>query len=585
MRYNDYKRNLKKEYKNTFKKKKYEFKLRYAFISIASALIIALIVQHLVISGYNREIREYNASIRNQKIELNTAVDYVKVNNDKEYEKIVNGDKYKYKTEKASILANIFSLQFIGCSSPNGGSSDDMIADAPTMSPPEDTSSNFGESNSFSTNVQVAGIDEADVSKCDGKYIYYIYNGELYVYGIENNKNICKVECKASELYIYKNRVVALGNETYIFSFSGNSLHNLATIKGGTYVNSRLIDNICYIVLKESIKSAEIDYDSCYYNNSLDPNYLYTLYKYDLDNLDYTQAQLLTSFNTILYASANNFYFASYNIILNYTSISIFSVELEPLGILQVKGSILNQFSMDEFNNYFRVVSTDNKRNAEELNAIAIFDLNELKRVGYLDNGIGIARQIVKSVRFDKDKCYVVTYENKDPLYEIDCSNPNNPVIVSSYKAPGYSNYLHTFMIDNQEYVLGLGFTDYSNLKISIYINGENGTIQIGNDYVLSESEYYEKGDYYNPMINDKAFNNHKSLFIYNDSTNLYVGAKIAYDSYVIFKIDVKGENTVEIYKEITIEIDYTNNTRAYLVENNIYIINLKEVVLKEFYN
>ncbi len=581
MKYNDYKKKLKKEYKNTFKIKKHVFKLRYLFIAITSVLIIALIVEHLFILGYNRDVREYNTNIKEQKIELNAAVEFVKVNNNKEYEQIISGNKYK--TEKVSILSNIFSLQFISCSSSKSDS--DLGIDDAVMSPPGDSNSAFGESNSFSTNVQVAGIDEADTSKCDGKYIYYLYDGVLYVYSIETNKNICEMESNAKELYIYKNKVVTLGKETSIFSFDGKSLHNLVTIKDSTYVNSRLIDNICYIILRSSNKSAKIDYNDCYYNNSINPNYLYTLYKYNLDDLEYTQAQLLTSSNTILYVSTNNFYFASYNINHNYTAISMFSDELEALGIIQVKGSILNQFSMDEYDNYFRIVSTDNTRNAEELNSITIFDLNEFKRVGYLDNGIGIARQIVKSVRFDKGKCYIVTYDNTDPLYEIDCSNPNNPVIVSSYKAPGYSNYLHTFVIDNREYVLGLGYTDYSNLKISIYINGENETTQVGKDYVLSKSEYYEKGDYYNSKFNLEAFDNHKALFIYNDNTNLYIGAKVTFDCYIIFKIDVKEENVVKIYKEIEIENDETDNSRAYLVENNIYIINLNEIVLNEFYN
>lgn len=114
----------------------------------------------------------------------------------------------------------------------------------------------------------------------------------------------------------------------------------------------------------------------------------------------------------------------------------MFTLELEPIGVIRLLGTVLNQFSMDEYDGFFRVVTTDKTRDALEMNALSIFDLNDAcKRVGYLDQGIGKEYQEVKSVRFDKNTCYIVTYENTDPLYEIDCSNPTEPKIISAYEA------------------------------------------------------------------------------------------------------------------------------------------------------
>ena len=114
------------------------------------------------------------------------------------------------------------------------------------------------------------------------------------------------------------------------------------------------------------------------------------------------------------------------------STISIFDYSLNAVGTIRLSGSILNQFSIDEHNNYLRVVSTNTSMPVTKLNAISIYDLSTLQRVGYLDQDIGLGRQIVKSVRYDNDTCYVVTYENTDPLYEIDLTDVTAPKIAIS---------------------------------------------------------------------------------------------------------------------------------------------------------
>ena len=104
------------------------------------------------------------------------------------------------------------------------------------------------------------------------------------------------------------------------------------------------------------------------------------------------------------------------NICNQISTISIFDYNLNAIGSIRLAGSILNQFSIDEHNNYLRVVSTNTSMPVTKLIAISIYDLSTLQRVGYLDQDIGLDRQIVKSVRYDNDTCNVVTYENTDPL-------------------------------------------------------------------------------------------------------------------------------------------------------------------------
>ena len=49
--------------------------------------------------------------------------------------------------------------------------------------------------------------------------------------------------------------------------------------------------------------------------------------------------------------------------------------------------------------------------------------------------------ETVKSVSFTDTTCYVVTYRQTDPLYEIDLTDPKNPIIKDALHVDGYSSY------------------------------------------------------------------------------------------------------------------------------------------------
>ncbi|MDE6407366.1 MAG: beta-propeller domain-containing protein [Anaeroplasmataceae bacterium] len=583
MKLKEFKKNLKTEYQNTFPKKKdpkreFHFQLRYAFLAVFGIIFAALLIQHFWVYSYNEGVDRHNEAIANRVVNLDQCIEFSTINTRKDYDAAVRNykDMHTYQTKKKSILTSIFTYQPKSCSD----ATPDL--DAPTFAQQPGNSGTMVDENSFQTNIQVEGIDEADIAKCDGSYIYYFHSRNLYVYDIESQKNITSVMDNGIELFIYNHMIISIGNhETKVYEFNQDRLVVKKNISYERYLTSRLIENRLYLAFGSYVKEEIIQFEDCYYDTCSNPNYLYSAYYLDLDLMEDKEAQLLTSNSTVLYASNQAFYFASMN--RAYTTISIFSHDLEPRGVINVNGTVLNQFSMDEYEGYFRVVTTDTTKNAEELNAISIFDLSELKKVGYLNQGIGKERQIVKSVRFDKNTCYVVTYENTDPLYEIDCSTPEKPVIVSAYEAPGYSNYLHTFVINDKEYVLGLGYTDSRHsTKISVYEKTE-GTEQIGEDFILAFSDYYSKGGYYNESLILDMFQNHKALFIYNAGNHLYLGAMVAFDAYLIFKIDVNAENVVTIYKEIELKSNKANSSRLFLIENKIYLTDRDKVLVENF--
>ena len=110
-----------------------------------------------------------------------------------------------------------------------------------------------------------------------------------------------------------------------------------------------------------------------------------------------------------------------------------------------VEGHLLNQFSMDEHNGYFRVATTIGEpwdTETSESQVVVLEQqgrrLTEVGRVGDLGRG-----ERIFSVRFAGDTGYVVTFRQVDPLYVLDLSNPIAPSVAGELKIPGFSTYLH----------------------------------------------------------------------------------------------------------------------------------------------
>lgn len=130
-----------------------------------------------------------------------------------------------------------------------------------------------------------------------------------------------------------------------------------------------------------------------------------------------------------------------------------------------VPGSIINQFSMDEYQGYFRIATTTGQAWMPEGENVAknnLYILNtSMKIVGQVT---GLAPgETIKSVRFLGDQAYVVTFRNVDPLFVIDLKNPSSPQVLGQLKIPGYSTYLHPY---DENKLLGFGY--------DVTVEGEN---------------------------------------------------------------------------------------------------------------
>ena len=148
-----------------------------------------------------------------------------------------------------------------------------------------------------------------------------------------------------------------------------------------------------------------------------------------------------------------------------------------------VPGTVLNQFSMDEYNGYFRIATSRFATiNGVSTTSDDVYVLDQnMTQVSSLQN-IAPGENIY-AVRFSGDVGYVVTYQQIDPLFVISFKDIAKPVILSALKVTGYSDYLHPLA---GGYLLGVGkesvqasggnFSYYLGLKVSLFKVDANGT-------------------------------------------------------------------------------------------------------------
>ena len=106
-----------------------------------------------------------------------------------------------------------------------------------------------------------------------------------------------------------------------------------------------------------------------------------------------------------------------------------------------VRGNLLNQFSLSEYDGHLRVAAT-NWRTWPSESSVSVFDVgDDLKEVGKVI-GLGPTESIF-AVRFLGDRGFVVTFRQVDPLYVLDLSDPTAPAVTGELKIPGFSRYLH----------------------------------------------------------------------------------------------------------------------------------------------
>jgi uncharacterized secreted protein with C-terminal beta-propeller domain len=235
-----------------------------------------------------------------------------------------------------------------------------------------------------------------------------------------------------------------------------------------------------------NIEETLAEYGDVVYVEGTNPNSFTTFYALDLDNEEVDMEVLLGDSGYNLYVSPNNiylvgniYYFVPMAEFLDVEEpvaetktaiqkISINDADLEYVTTGTVSGYTLNQFSMDEKDGYLRIATTTGWWGEDINNRVFVLDEN-LEEVSRLEH-LGKPGETIRSVRFVGDYGYVVTFEQTDPFYVINLSDPDNPFTEGELEIPGFSTYLQPL---NDNYMLGIGFGDSdggtNGLKISVY--------------------------------------------------------------------------------------------------------------------
>ena len=151
--------------------------------------------------------------------------------------------------------------------------------------------------------------------------------------------------------------------------------------------------------------------------------------------------------------------------------------------------------------------------------------------------------ETVKSVRFDGDIAYFVTFRQTDPLFTVDLSDPSDPKVLSELKIPGFSEYLHVM---SDDLLLGFGrdadeFTGFEEgMKLTMFDTSdktnvyEKATIQFASESEYSEAEYNHKAVY----VDEDEFTVGIPYWSMDNLDGIY---------YSFFKFDVDSNEFVEI--------------------------------------
>ena len=411
------------------------------------------------------------------------------------------------------------------------------------------------------TNIQVEGVDEADIVKSDGKYIYVVSGDKVVIidaYPAENARVLSEIEAseRPTELFINEDKLVVFGwthVKVYDVSDRENPILTRDVSFDGRYFNSRMIGSYVYVI----INSPTIYYEAekinlpcissngntktvpateIYYFGNIDD------YSYEFTTIMAINAQddeeEITS-ETFLIGTTQNIFVSSNNIYVTYTDywvyplrdwsnkisdletektiihkISITDGTIEYKSWGEVPGRVLNQFSMDEYQGYFRIATTTGEVwSGGAQNNVYVLD-EDLNIAGRLE-GIAPGERIY-SARFMGDRAYLVTFKKVDPLFVIDLRDPRDPKVLGELKIPGYSDYLHPY---DETHLIGVGkeavdmgsFAWYQGVKIALFdVSDPENPIEISK-YVIGD-----RG------TDSYALSDHKA-FLFSRSKNLLV--------------------------------------------------------------
>ena len=219
-------------------------------------------------------------------------------------------------------------------------------------------------------------------------------------------------------------------------------------------------------------------------------------------------------------------------------------------GSGEVEGRLLNQFSLDENNGNLRIATQTSfwvlGEGSKRYTNVFVLD-EDLEILGSIEK---LAEdETMYSSRFLGDRLYLVTFEQIDPLFVIDLSEPKQPRVEGKLKIPGFSTYLHPY---GDTYLIGVGKETEqkedgrvvtTGVKVSLFdINDmrdpkEADKVVIGDQWTSTPIAYEHKAFLFDPKSRILAIPVQKGIT--NDDSKYYPRTNEYYNE--IFRIDETG--------------------------------------------
>lgn len=480
------------------------------------------------------------------------------------------------------------------------------------------SASNTGAALSYSkTNLQEAGVDEADIIKTDGKYLYVMkatgsvrmiraegktleVEGTIMLEALNETPQEMYVDGDILNLIVTGSRTTLDSDDTqedtytantenytkiYTYDISDRSVPQLrGTVKQkGTYSTSRKNGDVIYLFTQfypqindadqidtyvPAVNGARLESTDIYlpeYQNS--SSYLVISSVSNRRPDEVIDKKAIVSAADNFYVSNDNIYIANANWSSDtaMTQILKFSCQkgkIRAKGAADLKGFLNDSFSMNEYNGYIRIVLTDYSGDTQT-NALYVLD-DALEVCGSITD---IAEgEEIRSARFLGDTGYFVTFRDTDPLFSVDLSDPTEPKVLGELKITGFSSYLHFY---GENKLLGVGNEvdpetgAYTGIKLAMFDVSDPSNVKQLHKFVIKDT-------YDCPLFYD-----YKAAMI---DTEKNVFGFMCDSSYMIFRYD-EGKGFENVFTENLGNSYYgssyngTQGIRGCFIDNSFYLI------------
>ncbi len=464
------------------------------------------------------------------------------------------------------------------------------------------------------TNVRQEGVDEADIAKTDGRYLYILEdNGrEIAVVDTKDGKmkKAASVEVDEKEyiqeFYVVpdlKKMVVVCGQQgagdmlvdpLYTNGGIGNSGVTIAVTydiqnpeepkeegkvtQSGDYRSSRMVNGFLYLFSEvyiwgevaqneprmyvPLINGEPVSEKNIYLPPIKQANMYEVITSVNLKKPDETMdSKAIFSKGGQVYVSNKNIYF--YETEWGYWNGCVTTIrkvaykdgKLEAKAQGKFDGYLNDSFSIDEHEGNLRVVTTD-----DDTNSVYVLD-GELEEIGAIENLAKDER--IYSARFMGDTGYFVTFRETDPLFSVDFSDPKNPKIIGELKIPGFSEYLHFY---GEDCLLGIGMNvdektmTTDGAKITMFDISDKTDVKEKDTYVLK-----------NVYSTDVAYDYKSALVDFNRNMIGFSGYTEGGQRYFLFSYDEDKGFICNMEEDIN--GNAMRNPRGIYIEDTLYVI------------